>query len=977
MGAGASATQALEGASFQDVRSAFQDLSEDEQMMVRQSVVADEVSSWYHLRQVLGLDSSPEITQEQWNESFGKISGGDTVITKGDWSKIKADPLIFRNISGSQDPSAVIAKTKWTMAFENAGQVQEEAQKLLRSLNLESALAEKLPKDSLLVPCMSDPLNGLFNLQEHHIAQMIKEASHVMADLIKQAIKDGRDARNAIEGNVGANRGSKFTGKLSGGMLDEFYKGVTGIVGEPHVNLKDGVFKEHIEKSDAETPFTTQNYGITTCPRIEYKFIAEYSDPGGDAITVPSIRRCISQDGAAQQDVRRVFPIEHFLELEVVKKVQLTWVEILAVVLYTGPLFVIYNGILRGSGFCGEVAAEVPFWSKDGEFRRQYESKTIEDRMEFAQHHFSSTIHCLASAVKKMQHVCSGVQGTWLYRGLGGLDIKEFLEGNGFAERAFTSTTKSLEVALEYSGAAKGLAGTVLAIELSEVDQGAVLQEFSQFPGEEEILWNACSYLEAREGREEWKMTKWGPVKLVSVKMNASGRALTVEELESRRKTIVVNMLETIDGDISHDLEVATTEEGFKKKWKSEGGHAYHKVKFIQYAETAITDVVDRYRRQPASWFHTNDRFLEAVEAAASLPQKADGWIECYIEDDTKHIRDAVEWKFLEADQDLRLLRQRRLEAARQRGDAAEVQRLAADLCVMKHFVQSPTAINEVRFKGSDETPLLMKCNEGDIEAVRLLLEAGAAIEAKKEALMGPLHVAALAGHADVLLVLFQAKADIQAEDQDKKTPLHHAGSGGVAMALLKANACIEAEDIKQRTPLYMASADGRIDTVETLLKARANVDSQDERHHMPLHEAAAEGKSELVLLLLQAHADLEVRDDKQQTPLHWAANSNRSEMVTTLLEARADIEAKAECQRTTLHLVAKKREKEMVKVLLEARADVEATDEDGMTAADLIVVQGLSHVLDVVGISNAEVTRIRTRARPSLPALPDLASGA
>ena len=87
-------------------------------------------------------------------------------------------------------------------------------------------------------------------------------------------------------------------------------------------------------------------------------------------------------------------------------------------------------------------------------------------RMDSAGHKFSSTIHCLVSAVKKLQRLNTGVQGTWLYRGLGGLDVRDFISSNGFTERAFTSTTKSLEVALEYSGAKKGMAGAVLAMDV-------------------------------------------------------------------------------------------------------------------------------------------------------------------------------------------------------------------------------------------------------------------------------------------------------------------------------------------------------------------------------------------------------------------------------------------------------------------------------------------------------------------------------
>merc|ERR1719188_1892140 len=100
-------------------------------------------------------------------------------------------------------------------------------------------------------------------------------------------------------------------------------------------------------------------------------------------------------------------------------------------------MFLVYNAILRGFGFCGKVAPGVVFYSK--EFVAQYESCKIQDRMEKAGHKFSSTIHTLVSAVKKLQTVSSGVQGTMLYRGLGGLDTQELVNSTGFTEKGFTS----------------------------------------------------------------------------------------------------------------------------------------------------------------------------------------------------------------------------------------------------------------------------------------------------------------------------------------------------------------------------------------------------------------------------------------------------------------------------------------------------------------------------------------------------------
>jgi hypothetical protein len=95
--------------------------------------------------------------------------------------------------------------------------------------------------------------------------------------------------------------------------------------------------------------------------------------------------------------------------------------------LATGPCFMLYNGMLRGGrGFCGEVPAlkDVEFGSE--EFRQLLRAKTVADRMENAGHKFSSTMHVLASAIKKIQGIAEDGQGTRLYRGLGKLPTQLF-----------------------------------------------------------------------------------------------------------------------------------------------------------------------------------------------------------------------------------------------------------------------------------------------------------------------------------------------------------------------------------------------------------------------------------------------------------------------------------------------------------------------------------------------------------------------
>jgi len=95
--------------------------------------------------------------------------------------------------------------------------------------------------------------------------------------------------------------------------------------------------------------------------------------------------------------------------------------------LATGPCFMLYNGMLRGFGFCGEVPASEDVEFGSPEFSQLLGAATVADRMQNAGHKFSSTMHALSSAIKKIQGIAEDGQGTRLYRGLGKLLTQLFI----------------------------------------------------------------------------------------------------------------------------------------------------------------------------------------------------------------------------------------------------------------------------------------------------------------------------------------------------------------------------------------------------------------------------------------------------------------------------------------------------------------------------------------------------------------------
>jgi ankyrin repeat protein len=179
-----------------------------------------------------------------------------------------------------------------------------------------------------------------------------------------------------------------------------------------------------------------------------------------------------------------------------------------------------------------------------------------------------------------------------------------------------------------------------------------------------------------------------------------------------------------------------------------------------------------------------------------------------------------------------------------------------------------------------------------DIGAYREALKAGDATrlrvlvaEARGDLPLGSrgetvLHLATNYLHAEnreqLVRVLLDAGAPIEARDGSGSTPLHWAAGYGCVpcVALLLAHgAKVNATRNDGGTPLHRAQAS----TVPTLLAAGANVRAKDRGGRVPLHTSL-----EPLEALLAAGVD--VRDAHGLTPLHYAALAGNAAQVDWLL---------------------------------------------------------------------------------------------
>ncbi len=171
----------------------------------------------------------------------------------------------------------------------------------------------------------------------------------------------------------------------------------------------------------------------------------------------------------------------------------------------------------------------------------------------------------------------------------------------------------------------------------------------------------------------------------------------------------------------------------------------------------------------------------------------------------------------------------------------------------------------------------------GDHKAAARLLEKPALAAARDRHGSTPLIQAALYSDAEMVRLLIERKADVNAANKDGVTALMlGAGDLEKVRLLVKQGAKVDARSELGRTPLLIAATyAGNSKTVQLLLGAGAKATEQDNFHETPLTSAAKRGDVEMVEILIKAGADVNAGG---RPPLVWAAEEGNAETIAALL---------------------------------------------------------------------------------------------
>ncbi|KAM9810754.1 histone-lysine N-methyltransferase EHMT1a [Neosynchiropus ocellatus] len=203
----------------------------------------------------------------------------------------------------------------------------------------------------------------------------------------------------------------------------------------------------------------------------------------------------------------------------------------------------------------------------------------------------------------------------------------------------------------------------------------------------------------------------------------------------------------------------------------------------------------------------------------------------------------------------------------------------------------------------SKRRPLHEAAAEGHQEVCHMLVQAGANLEMCDEDYRTPLMAACESNQVDTVKYL------------------------------LRAGAAINHKDIMGFSSLHLAAKLGHYEVVQVLLsKASKYINCQDDGGWTPITWAIEYKHKEVCKLLLAKGADVNVRDKEQNVALHWAALAGCDDMLLALLEACGDLNAINVHEDTPLHVAARENHLECVRLLLSRGADVLLKNKEGHT---------------------------------------------
>lgn len=207
----------------------------------------------------------------------------------------------------------------------------------------------------------------------------------------------------------------------------------------------------------------------------------------------------------------------------------------------------------------------------------------------------------------------------------------------------------------------------------------------------------------------------------------------------------------------------------------------------------------------------------------------------------------------------------------------------------------------------------------------RLIANDAQAVSARDANGSTLLHHAIGYGSLDTVKLLLDAGADVNAANRRRSTPLHWAlHDEAKVRLLLSRGAAINTKQVEGRTPLYIAASMGNAASLVTLLLENgANPSLATANGMTPLMAASVRGDVAVIKQLVNNGVDVNIRNGAGETALMFGATNGSPEVVGFLLDHGADATIKSKRSETALGNAGTSGNEETVRMLLAHGAEV------------------------------------------------------
>ena len=282
-------------------------------------------------------------------------------------------------------------------------------------------------------------------------------------------------------------------------------------------------------------------------------------------------------------------------------------------------------------------------------------------------------------------------------------------------------------------------------------------------------------------------------------------------------------------------------------------------------------------------------------------------------------------------------------DVAVQAGYTEIVEYLTTIISNQKNMVKkltAPSIVNPVVLNQA----IIEACIAGSTDDIALFIKLNrqAVINAKDLNNYTALHYACVMKKLAIVKMLLEAGARIDAENDKLRTPLHTAYESDDNIDVIdylltyeKENNCLpnsvplhDAKSIIGATPLHSACSRGDIKAIELLIKSGVDINQETNTRCNSLHIACQNGHLHVVILLLKRDANINSKTYQKLTPLHYAALFGYTDIIEYLLKKGADISIKSIDGITALEFAYENEKPAILKLFAQYGAKVVSEEE-------------------------------------------------